>query len=133
MVYFLQSTCFGFAIHQSVSTVQQMNMWALGNFAKCYHKQVLKYVSFLLLFGQSLSDKIGCMIFAMFVFIKYSTAYSLLACLITLLVLEIDIKRACSTWPQLVQWMGISAFPMRQTAEIFSICFFFDFVKPLKI
>ena len=42
-------------------------------------------------------------------------------------------KRACSTWLKLVQWMGISAFPLRQTAEIFSICFFFDFVKPLKI
>ena len=32
-------------------------------------------------------------------------------------------KRACSTCSQVIQRMGISYFPMRQTAEIFSIYF----------
>ena len=47
-----------------------------------------------------------------------------------LLETRVIIKRAFST---VAQWMGISACPMRKTAEIFSICLFFAFVKPLKI
>ena len=38
-------------------------------------------------------------------------------------------KRACSTCAKVVWWMGISYFPM----AFFSICFVYDFVKPLKI
>ena len=55
---------------------------------------------FLLLFGQltlSLSDKIGCMIFAMFVFIKYSTNYVFFISLPKkTLVHEIDKTQFCS-------------------------------------
>ena len=42
-------------------------------------------------------------------------------------------KRTRSSWP----WFGaswqISGFHMKQTAEIFSICLIYDFLKPLKI